>query len=292
MTQSVKPWLEAAGRFPVEHIPCPFFSQPVALDAPRTGVLHTTEGGWDGSMSVFKQHFAPHFMVGMDQAHGKVRIAQLVQVGTIGAALVAHNDHAIVQVEMIGFSKESPWLPDPDTFEALASLMAVCNREYGIPLTHPWADGDFGHAGDNPHRGIGRWGVIGGWYGHGDVPSPDTHWDPGALQWSMIFARAGSMTDIIGAPAWTPPTPPDRHNGGASTPSPYQRPGPATPAVIAAMLWSPSQIKWIQAKVGSTTDGYWGPKTEGAVRVFQAGAKLYSDGIIGEKTLAAMDAAS
>src|SRR5271169_4686487 len=148
-TQSVMPWLERAGRFEVEHIGgIPHFNQPVDLDAPRTGVLHTTEGGWPGSMAVFKQHFAPHFMVGMDISQKRVRIAQLVQVGTIGAALVTHNDHAIVQVEMIGFSKETPWTPDDETLKALAALMAVCKVEYGIPLVHPWADGDFGRAGD------------------------------------------------------------------------------------------------------------------------------------------------
>jgi hypothetical protein len=73
-------------------------------------------------------------------------------VGTIGAALVTHNNQVIVQIEMVGFSKKTPWLPDDETTAALASLMAACNDEYGIPLDHPWADGDFGKAGDNPHR--------------------------------------------------------------------------------------------------------------------------------------------
>jgi hypothetical protein len=202
MNLEVKPWLESAGSFTIEHIGgIPHFNIPVDLTAPRTGVLHTTEGNWGGSMAVFQRHYAPHFMLGLDSSQNKVRIVQLVQVGTIGAALVTHNDHAIVQVEMIGFSKETPWLPDDQTMDALASLMAVCNREYGIALTHPWPDGDFGRAGNNPHRSAGKWGIVGGWYGHGDVPAPDNHWDPGALEWSKILARAGAMTDIIGAPA-------------------------------------------------------------------------------------------
>lgn len=40
----VKPWLDKVGSFQVEHLPCPHFSQGVELAAPRTGVLHTTEG--------------------------------------------------------------------------------------------------------------------------------------------------------------------------------------------------------------------------------------------------------
>ena len=198
---AVKPWLDKCGRFVVEHIPCPHFSIPVDLNAPRTGVLHTTEVDWDGALAVFKNHYAPHFMVGAG------RIAQLVQVGTIGASLVTHNDHAIVQIESVEFSKETLWFPDAATAEALAALMAVCKAEYGIPLTHPWRDGDFGLAGDNPHRHAGFWGVVPGWYSHGDVPLPDTHWDAGDLAWSMLLGSAAEMTDLTGAPAWTPPVP-------------------------------------------------------------------------------------
>jgi hypothetical protein len=201
MASTVKPWLDQAGRFPITHIGgIPHFNEGVPLDAPRTGVLHTTEGGWVGSLAIFKQHFAPHFMLGFDADAQKVRIAQLVQVGTIGAALKAHNNQAIVQIEMIGFSKETPWLPDDDTVAALASLMAVCASEYGIPLSHPWPDGDFGKAGNNPHRSSGKYGHIPGWYGHGDCPSPDTHWDPGNLEWSVILDQAKQMLDDVGAP--------------------------------------------------------------------------------------------
>jgi hypothetical protein len=199
MTDTVKPWLDQAGRFSISHIGgIPHFNQAVLLDAPRTGVLHTTEGGWPGSLAIFKQHFAPHFMLGFDADAQKVRIAQLVQVGTIGAALKAHNNEAIVQIEMIGFSKEQPWRPDDDTLSALASLMAVCASEYGIPLSHPWADGDFGKAGNNPHRSSGKYGKIPGWFGHEDCPSPDTHWDPGNLEWSVVLKAAKDLAGGLG----------------------------------------------------------------------------------------------
>jgi N-acetylmuramoyl-L-alanine amidase len=199
MSTIVKPWLDQAGNFPIAHIGgIPHFNQGVRLDAPRTGVLHTTEGGWAGSLAIFKRHFAPHFMLGFDADAQKVRIAQLVQIGTIGAALVTHNNQAIVQIEMVGFSKETPWLPDDETASALASLMATCAAEYGVPLSHPWPDGDFGKAGNNPHRSSGKFGRIAGWYGHGDCPSPDEHWDPGNLKWSVILDKAKQMADNLG----------------------------------------------------------------------------------------------
>ena len=198
---TITPWLYKAGKYDVEHIGgIPHLNQSVDLSGPRTGVLHTTEGGWEGSLGVFKQHYAPHFMVGAG------RIAQLVQVGTMGAALVSNNVHAIVQIELVAFSKEAPWLPDDPTLDALCALLAACQSEYGIPLAHPWADGDYGRAGDNPHRHAGKWGRIAGWYGHADVPSvpghsQETHWDPGNLEWSKVLARAQSMTEVLHAPA-------------------------------------------------------------------------------------------
>jgi len=223
MANAVKPWLDQAGKFPIAKIGgIPHFNDAVLLDAPRTGVLHTTEGGWAGSLAIFKQHFAPHFMLGFDADEQKVRIAQLVQIGTIGAALKAHNNQAIVQIEMIGFSKETPWLPDDDTVAALASLMAVCNKEYGIPLARPWPDGDFGKAGNNPHRSSGKFGNIAGWYGHGDCPSPDTHWDPGNLQWSVVLGKAMQMAAAIGVPGSTAAGPAAMARTQSATAAPKQ----------------------------------------------------------------------
>ena len=279
---SVKPWLDQAGKFPVEPIPCPHFSQPVDLDAPRTGVLHTTEGPTvEGALAIFRQHYAPHFLVGLD-AHRQVRVLQLVQVGTIGAALVTHNWLAIVQVEMVGFSKETLWRPDDGTAEALASLMAVCKREYGIPLAHPWADGDFGRAGDNPHRHAGKFGVAAGWYAHGDCPSPDTHWDVGALEWSSLLDRASAMTDILNAPAWAPPPPPPRPCAGGQQP-PSPAPGSLDLSTVAGF-----QAALVALGYSLEVDGIDGLETAAAIKAFQQRAGLPVDGDVGEATRAAM----
>lgn len=50
-------------------------------------------------------------------------------------------------------------------------------------------------------------------------------------------------------------------------------------------------VRKIQAKVGATVDGNFGPKTEAAVRVFQRAHDLVPDGIVGPKTWEALDAA-
>ena len=76
------PWLTRAGSFDVEHVGgIPHFNESVTLGAPRAGVLHTTEGATiEGAMSVFRSHYAPHFVVGRDAiAHDRFQV-----VGRVG----------------------------------------------------------------------------------------------------------------------------------------------------------------------------------------------------------------
>ena len=269
---TVRPYLSTVGRFTVEQVPCPHFPQPVNLAGPRTGVIHTTEGPHvEDALGVFRQHFAPQFLVGPG------RILQLVQVGTIGAALVHHNADTIVQVEVVGFSKQAPWFFDDPTAEALSALLAVCQREYGIPLTHPWSDGDYGLYGDNPHRHADKWGVVAGWYGHGDVPEPDEHWDPGALQWSKLFALAAAHPEALGEPS-TPPVVP-------------ARPCACHPT------FAEGSTSWVQTIINSlghnpplVVDGVTGSGTltEAAIKSFQSAHGLGVDGIAGDETISAL----
>lgn len=180
--------LHKAGPYEVEYLKCPHYAGPSNLTVPRTGVLHTTEGGFDGSLAIFKKHYAPHFLIS-DSV-----IAQLIPIGVSGASLKQHNNIAIVQIELVGFSKETPWFPDDESAHRLGAVMATCLHLLNLPLSHPWKDGDYGRAGDNPHRHSGFYGKVAGWYGHADTPTPDTHWDPGNLQWSELFDLAKSFS--------------------------------------------------------------------------------------------------
>jgi len=51
----------------------------------------------------------------------------------------------------------------------------------------------------------------------------------------------------------------------------------------------PSLVKIVQAKVGVTADGIFGPGTEAAVRAFQAGNGLTADGVVGAETWGLME---
>jgi N-acetylmuramoyl-L-alanine amidase len=190
----MKPWLAKTvdGRYTIQKIPCPNPGGPVDLKRPAAGVEHTTEGSWASALSVFKQHYAPHFLVG---AH---KIAQLVPLGTMAAALenapggVETNRWARAQIETVGFSKQHPYSFDAATSDALASLLATLKVEAGIPLRRPyldalppqpWAVTSFSRRND------GKWGTTAGWFGHIEVPENE-HWDPGALRWAPLLLMA------------------------------------------------------------------------------------------------------
>ena len=191
------PWLTKAGTYTIEKIPCPDYAGNVDMSAPPKGVLHTTEGGWDGSLAVFKQHYAPHFMV------GEGRIAQLLPLGHAAAALEhpanipATNGIVRAQIELVGHSLSSSWLPDHATLDALTSLLATLAAAAGIPLRHV-----------APARDEKAFAAASGWMGHIDIPG-NSHWDPGALKWAAVMTQAQAKIPVVKrAPAVKPPARP------------------------------------------------------------------------------------
>lgn len=80
-------------------------------------------------------------------------------------------------------------------------------------------------------------------------------------------------------------------NGTAPPPvliPPVEPPGkPGRPTIRRGMTGELTRL--IQAKVGVTVDGSFGPKTEAAVRKFQRDHNLVPDGIVGPKTWQALD---
>lgn len=195
-----EPWLTSVGGVRVERITVPHALVAVDTSRPPSGVGHTTEGGWTSSLNVFKQHYAPHFMLGRDET-GRIRIAQFVPLGYEAASLenppggVETNRWARCQFELVGVSSLQPWLPGPDVSHLLAAFLAVI-RDHSltqIPLRRPFPDalppGVTWATPSNPRRQSGKWGIEAGWYNHMEVPEND-HWDMGAFQWNEMFKQA------------------------------------------------------------------------------------------------------
>lgn len=76
----------------------------------------------------------------------------------------------------------------------------------------------------------------------------------------------------------------------------YDRPKPsAKPKTVIARylrkhhpMLHGADVKAVQRKVDATTDGWFGPKTDHAVRAFQRSKKLTIDGVVGPKTVKAL----
>lgn len=186
-------WIAKAGPYAVRKFPCRDYAGPLDMRAPRTGVIHTTEGGAGLPLAEFKSHFAPHFTLNDKE------IVQCLPIGRAGAALEHHvatgivtNSIVLCQIEVAGKSSEKPWMPSAETAKRLAALMATMFHLFGVPLSRPFPAGTWGKAGDNPNRHAGHFGKVAGWYGHGDIPT-NTHWDPGALKWDELFKLAATF---------------------------------------------------------------------------------------------------
>ena len=177
-------WLSNVGGLTVERLGGVKRSGEAADSRPPKGVMHTTEGGWEGSLGVFRTTGTPNFMLGRDGT-GRLRLAQFSPIGEMALTLknlsggVETNRDAIVQIELVGFSKRTLWLPDAATCRILAALMAELVKD-GIPLRR----------GGDGTRSSSNWTRNAGWFGHGEIPEND-HWDPGALNWPELFRLAG-----------------------------------------------------------------------------------------------------
>ena len=200
----LQPWLYKAGRFHVERVSVPCVGAKVDLRVPPTGVGHTVEGSWEAGLSVFRQHYAPHFMVGRDRA-GVVRIVQFCPLGEMAAALqnraggVETNRWARAQIEFATSSRPTPWHLDAGVEAAAAALLEELRRVAGIPLSRPFPDSlgagtvaSYGYS----RRYAGKWGRVGGWYNHAEVPE-NAHWDMGAFSWTRLFGLAQQLAPLI-----------------------------------------------------------------------------------------------
>lgn len=160
------------------------------------GVMHTTEGHWGPSLEVFTNTGTPHFLIGYNtinrnntRASGPLRIGQLAPIGEMALTLVNSaggtetNREALVQIELIAFSKFEPWLPPAPVTKALAALLERIEDICGIPLQRA----------GNGSRSVALWDGKAGWFGHGEVPE-NNHTDPRNLKWNELFAAAPHET--------------------------------------------------------------------------------------------------
>lgn len=109
-------------------------------------------------------------------------------------------------------------------------------------------------------------------------------------------ASRGGSHEVVAASLLPNPTltPPSHTPLGAAAPIPAARPTPTISAVLRRGDRGPAvvELQTLLTAAGHPTaaDGVFGPRTEAAVRAFQARAKLAVDGLAGPRTMAALRA--
>ena len=166
----------------------------------RIGVLHTTEGGTVKSAfrTLSEKHSAPHFITGEN------RILQCRPVTKQAAALLSTNQYnpntdAALQIEMVGFSKQTLWLPPASSLDPTVAVMRWATGDpLNIPLKRPvdaWLDDctdvklPWAVSSNARRQAKDIWPKVTGWYMHMEVPV-NNHWDCGALRLREMLAMA------------------------------------------------------------------------------------------------------
>ena len=166
---------------------------PANTRIPRV-VQHTTEGGFESSLATLKHANTPTFLLGRDKT-GRLRCIQFLDIGRTAGALEhpngtrETNSLCVAQIELVGYSHRTKWAPDPGVLDLLAHLYAELHKTTGVPLKHVAAKRD---------RAVFE--KTAGVYGHADIPDqPSGHWDPGALDYPLVFKAA---TALLERPVW------------------------------------------------------------------------------------------
>jgi hypothetical protein len=142
--------------------------------------LHTTEtNGY-----VERLRYPSEFQVGEDV------IGQHRPLWARGSA-VDEQDHDLLQIEIVAFSKLDPWMPKPTSLRPLVALMALLHRRDFVaatlkrPARWPVRLDRLPAALDTYYRRFEVWdrAFV---YGHVEIPG-DEHWDPGSLDYPALF---------------------------------------------------------------------------------------------------------
>ena len=156
------------------------------------GCMHTTEGGSiAGAMSAYAP-YPPHLIYDWRNRRG-VQHVRLDRAAY--SAMDGNDDDYMIQVELVGFAAETRNWPEQALRNIAADVVAPLEQFFQIPRTVVWHGFKDGRDGitlataSSPIRL--NWTQLrdfSGWLGHQHLPSPDTHWDPGALPMARIFS--------------------------------------------------------------------------------------------------------
>lgn len=170
-------------------------------------VLHTTEGGWEGSMGVFRSRLtAPHLMV--DPASRK-RV-QMIPLDRSAYALRNEagggetNRAHCLQVEIVGYASEAAgWSGDRLDWlgrEVIAPLVEHAPGPIALRAPRFYGEGAgwvLATPSARQRMSQEQWRTFSGVCGHQHVPE-NSHWDPGEVRIERILTAAQPGLDLGG----------------------------------------------------------------------------------------------
>jgi hypothetical protein len=177
---------------------------------PGKFLWHTTEGGWDGSMSVFRSRLtAPHVMAD-PKARRKVQFIPLDRSGYALANVsggVQTNTDSVLQVEIVGFAGQAHLFTDAELewlgAEVLRPMVDAAPFPINISTFPTFYGEDAGFTLASPsarqRMSPAQWDGFNGQCGHQHAPE-NSHWDPGKLNVAKITAAAEG-DEFVGAQA-------------------------------------------------------------------------------------------
>jgi hypothetical protein len=274
----------------LKHVPSPNYSLRGAT-AVRLFVVHDCEGSYAGSVGWFAQRasqVSAHIVLRKDG----LEATQCVPMDRKAWHACAANSYSD-SLELEGFEKAG--FSDAE-LDAAAAIVAWGLRRRGLPCR--WAEHGEG-AGFCSHYDLG---AAGG--GHFDITTDRNVWLAFAARVDKTYADFGAAPlpafALDGLPPLAavsaPPPAPDGWSPSGTIRKEADDPPGARP--VGSILWA--QEKLVALKIpltlapGFACDGLNGPMTKAALAAFQRHAGFAAadvDGLIGPKTLAALEAA-
>lgn len=159
------------------------------------GCLHTTEGS---SIAGALSAYAPYPPHGIYDWRSREKLQHIPLSLASYSAMDGNDDDYMVQIELVGFAAESRFWPDQAWRNIAEDVVKPLEDHFGIPRRIIWhgfkdaRDGIYPYLSStaSPIRlNAAQLRDFAGWLGHQHLPSPDEHWDPGALQLQKAFAH-------------------------------------------------------------------------------------------------------
>jgi hypothetical protein len=160
------------------------------------GLLHSTEGtslaGAEEAMRNYPSHLGYDYKTRDKHQYISLDLAAY-------SAMDQSDDDPIYQVELVGFAKDMRFLPDWALRNIAEDVVKPLKDAVGIPnivIPSGFKDGLDGiypylASPQSPIRlSYAGLRAFSGWLGHQHLPSPDDHWDPGAINIRRILDLA------------------------------------------------------------------------------------------------------